>query len=181
MSAASNILGVWHQTQKATQACQAEGFLIIFSVTSSFFWTSCLTIHLYLIIMNKNHLISHSKKMFIFHAISWGLPLALAFIALGCDVIGPSPSLNENKTYIKLTTGGWCWIKNFDDDEMKTVAWTMMTWKFWELSSYLLITVLCLTIFLKLHCKVRKGSVSVPLIVHQDCRHYTWRKNSKDC
>ncbi|XP_028413145.1 G-protein coupled receptor 157-like [Dendronephthya gigantea] len=155
LSAASNISGVWHQTQTATPACQIEGFIIIFSMTSSFFWTSCLTIHLYLIIMNKNHLISTSKKMFIFHAVGWGLPLILAFIALGGNALGPSPALNKNESYIKLTTGGWCWIKDFHDDR-KTLAWTMMTSKFWELSSYLLITVLCLTIFLTLRFKIQE-------------------------
>ncbi len=136
-----------------SDACKAGAFLIIFATTASFFWTSCLAIHLYLIIMNKSHLVSPAKKMLIFHTVSWGLPLLFAIVAASCGALGHSPSLSKSETYIKLTTGGWCWIRHFDDRN-KTIAWTLMTSKFWELSAYLLITVLCWLILIQLRLKV---------------------------
>jgi G protein-coupled receptor 157 len=102
--------------------------------------------------MNKSHLVSHKKKMLIFHITSWGLPLLFGSVALGCNALGPSPE-NKKESYIKLTTGGWCWIRDFHNKK-KNIAWTMMTSKIWELSSYLLITVLCILIFIQLRFKV---------------------------
>ncbi|CAB4035287.1 G- coupled receptor 157-like [Paramuricea clavata] len=153
IAACSNVVSVWIPARSDTAACKTGGFLIIFATTSSFFWTSCLAIHLYLIIMNKSHLVSHKKKMLIFHIVSWGLPLLFGSVALGCKALGPSPE-NKNESLIKLTTGGWCWIRDFHDKK-KNIAWTMMTSKIWELSSYLLITVLCILIFIQLRFKIK--------------------------
>lgn len=155
VAATSNVVSVWLPMAKTpTPGCRAGGFLTIFASTASFFWTSCLAIYLYLTIMNRNHLISQKKKMLIFHGISWGLPLFFACLALGCNALGPAPIFkHKNETYLKLTTGGWCWIKQFEN-KSETIAWTMMTSKLWELISYLLITVLCCAILVQLRWKV---------------------------
>ena len=157
MAAVSNVVSVWlpkPMDTKPTPACKAGAFLIIFAATASFFWTSCLTIYLYLIVINKNHLISQRKKMLIPHALCWGLPLFFASLALGCKALGPAPILkHKNETCTRLTTGGWCWIKEFEN-KADTIAWTMMTSKLWELTSYLLIIILYIAIFVQLHWKV---------------------------
>lgn len=154
ISAFASVLGVWFPSNKA--GCKVEGFFIIFSTTASYFWTSCLAIHLFLLTTNKLGSVGMRHLMASFHVVSWGLPLILASVALGAGALGPSPYLTSPKVqkYIKLTTGGWCWIKDFGDKD-KTVAWTLMTSKFWELGSYLLITVLCWTIFFRLRSQVR--------------------------
>lgn len=151
LSAFSSVLGVWFPSSKA--GCKAEGFFIIFSTTASFFWTSCLVIHLFLITINK---VGVRYLMASFHVVSWGLPLILAFVALGAGALGRAPWFpsKSKAKYISLTTGGWCWIKNFQD-KGTTIAWTLMTSKVWELASYLLITVLCWLIFCLLRFRVR--------------------------
>ena len=153
MAAGSNISSLWFDALHVSHTCKAGAFLIIFASTASFFWTTCLAIHLYLIIMNKGDLISETAKMLLFHAVSWGLPLLFSVVALSCNALGHAPDLSETETYIKLTTGGWCWIKTYKDKK-KTIAWTMMTSKIWELVSYLLITILCLLILRQIHLKV---------------------------
>ena len=153
LAAASNISSLWFAALHVGHACKAGAFLIIFASTASFFWTSCLAIHLYLILMNKGDLISETAKMLLFHAVSWGLPLLFSAVALGCDALGQAPFLSKTETYIKLTTGGWCWIRK-SEDKRKTIAWTMMTSKIWELVSYLLITILCLLMLRQIRLKV---------------------------
>jgi hypothetical protein len=154
LAAGSNISSLWFAALRVSHACKAQAFLIIFASTASFFWTSCLAIHLYLIITGRSQVISEKTKMLLFHAVSWGLPLLFSCVALGCHALGHAPYLNEEEKYIKLTTGGWCWIKKFDHKN-EIIIWTMMTSKFWELASYFLITVLCWMILIQLRLKVR--------------------------
>lgn len=157
LSACSSVIGVW--VQSTGKSCKTEAFLIIFSSTASFFWTSCLAIHLFLVTVNNNDMSESRKRTFGFCTVSWGLPLFFSIVALGCGALGPSPSLSRSKMYIKLTTGGWCWIKQFKH-KSDTIVWTLMTSKLWELASYLLIVVLCLLILRQLRFKVRKTYVT---------------------
>ncbi|XP_046856500.1 G-protein coupled receptor 157-like [Xenia sp. Carnegie-2017] len=164
LAASSNVTSVWFP-QEAPPGCKASAFVIIFASTSSFLWTSCLALHLYLIIMDKNNITARRYKMLIFHLISWSIPLVLASIALGSDALGPSPIFSKSESNVKLTTGGWCWIRDFHD-KSKTIAWTMMTSKVWELASYCLITFLCCAILIQLRRNIRTAcSVSDETLV----------------
>ena len=173
LAAGSNISSLWSAALHVGHACKAGAFLIIFASTASFFWTTCLAIHLYLILISKGDLISETAKMLLFHAVSWGLPLLFSAVALGCDALGQVPSFSKTETYIKLTTGGWCWIKKFEDKK-KTIAWTMMTSKIWELVSYLLITVLCLLILKQIRLRV-KATDSIDEETLAEARQVEWR------
>lgn len=153
ISAGTSIIGVWFSRSTGT-GCEAEGFLIIFSTTASFFWTACLAIHLFLVMVNQTGLVGSRKVILAFHFVSWGLPLLFSVMALSCGALGPSPFLSTSKRYVKLTTGGWCWIKHFED-KSKTIAWTLMTSKLWEITSYFIITVVYWVILCQLRLKVR--------------------------
>jgi len=83
----------WMVADRAS--CKIEAFVEQLFPLSTAFWALCIAITMYRLIVLK----TSSETLYkIFHVISWGIPLLLAFVALGADMYGPA--------------GNWCWISN---------------------------------------------------------------------
>lgn len=95
--------------------CIAQSFLGIYFPVSSFLWTDCIALYVYLIISSltrRSYLLRSYKKLFRgFHLVSWGVPLICAFAVLISKHAGRS-SNTETKE--------WCWIKSAEDDDEDT-------------------------------------------------------------
>lgn len=92
--------------------CIAQSFLGIYFPVSSFLWTDCIALYVYLIISSltrRSYLLRSYRNLFRgFHLASWGVPLICALAVLMSKHAGRS-SNTETKE--------WCWIKSAEDDD----------------------------------------------------------------
>jgi len=86
------------------QFCVLIRALLQFFIVSSFFWTTCIAIHMYRAI---NHLPQYKALYASFHIFSWGVPLVLTVIELLGDMI------------VRAEGAPWCNLK------------TQPEWIFW--------------------------------------------------
>eukprot|EP01133_Synstelium_polycarpum_P019135 gene19135-22916_t len=65
-------------------ACDLQGMGLLFFLTSSYFWTACISISLFLVFFTTQHDLNYLMKYY--HYISWGFPLLATLVSLKFDV-----------------------------------------------------------------------------------------------
>lgn len=136
----TNAVGALHYMQGAP--CHAQAFFTIVWSMSFILWSTCLAVYLYVSIVQDN-IVRARRLMVLFHMLCWGLPLLMAVVALQQKALGSSSS---------TSTVGWCWINVSPQsppgwrcgDAM--MLWMMLTMKFWESLSYIVIPTLYILI-----------------------------------
>ena len=66
---------------------------------SSFLWTDCIAVFIFVFISNRD-----SLPFWVFHAVSWGIPAIQVAVVAAFGM--------EGFYGLGGTTGGWCWIRN---------------------------------------------------------------------
>ena len=138
-------------------SCVFQSFITTTSSMMSFFWTSCMALYLYAVLIKSNYELS-KRIIFAFHCISWPVPLLICIAASFEGKLGKSC----------IGTANWCWIKDdcgnsnetnvtnlSDTSQSKAVFWMLLTGKFWEITSYILIIIIYACIYKHVH-KQRK-------------------------
>ena len=129
-------------------ACVFQSFVTTASSMMSFFWTSCMALYLYVVLIKVDNELA-KRIVFSFHCISWPFPLLMTLTALLAHKLGHG-----------CDTAGWCWIKeenchstnsNSTAPEYEDVIWMLMTGKLWEILSYIIIIVIYARIFINVH------------------------------
>ena len=118
--------------------CEIQSFITTTSSMCSFLWTIILAVYFHMVIVNKQTIIK--KKMFtLFNVIAWGLPLTITIPLLAMGHLGYSP----------FATSNWCYIKDSESTHKSRTLIIMLilvAGKFWELLSYIVVTVLYISI-----------------------------------
>ncbi|NWY42718.1 GP157 protein, partial [Sylvia atricapilla] len=132
LSALSYFYGVLRDFQSTSWDCVLQGALSTFANTSSFFWTMAIALYLYLSIVRGSA--AGSALLWAFHAVSWGVPLAITVAAVALRKIGYDAS---------NVSVGWCWV---DLDAEDRLLWMLLTGKAWEMLAYVTLPVLYILI-----------------------------------
>lgn len=103
-----------------------------------------LALYFHLVIVNKQT-VSKKKLFILFNFIAWGIPLIITIPLLATRNLGYSP----------LATSNWCFIKDsqFSAPQSKTLTTILffVAGKFWEILSYIVVTVLYISITFSIH------------------------------
>ncbi|NXQ61061.1 GP157 protein, partial [Anthoscopus minutus] len=132
LSAVSYFYGVLQDFQRTSWDCVLQGALSTFANTSSFFWTMAIALYLYLSIVRGSP--TGTGLLCCFHAVSWGVPLAITVAAVALKKIGYDAS---------NVSVGWCWV---DLDAEDRLLWMLLTGKVWEILAYVTLPVLYILI-----------------------------------
>ncbi|XP_039583455.1 G-protein coupled receptor 157 [Passer montanus] len=132
LSALSYFYGVLRDFQGTSWDCVLQGALSTFANTSSFFWTMAIALYLYLSIVRGSP--AGPALLWGFHAVSWGVPLAITVAAVALRKIGYDAS---------NVSVGWCWVNLEAEDRL---LWMLLTGKAWEILAYVTLPVLYLLI-----------------------------------
>ncbi|NXF26632.1 GP157 protein, partial [Rhodinocichla rosea] len=132
LSALSYFYGVLRDFQGTSWDCVLQGALSTFANTSSFFWTMAIALYLYLSIVRGSP--AGQGLLWGFHAVSWGVPLAITVAAVALRKIGYDAS---------NVSVGWCWV-NLDAEDR--LLWMLLAGKLWEILAYVTLPVLYLLI-----------------------------------
>ncbi|NXM56682.1 GP157 protein, partial [Illadopsis cleaveri] len=132
LSALSYFYGVLRDFQSTSWDCVLQGALSTFANTSSFFWTMAIALYLYLTIVRGSP--AGSGLLWGFHAVSWGVPLAITVAAVALRKIGYDAS---------NVSVGWCWV---DLDAEDRLLWMLLAGKVWEILAYVTLPVLYILI-----------------------------------
>ncbi|XP_056364133.1 G-protein coupled receptor 157 [Oenanthe melanoleuca] len=132
LSALSYFYGVLRDFQHSSWDCVLQGALSTFANTSSFFWTMAIALYLYLSIVRGSP--AGSGWLWGFHAVSWGVPLAITVAAVALRKIGYDAS---------NVSVGWCWVDLEAEDRL---LWMLLTGKLWEILAYVTLPVLYILI-----------------------------------
>ncbi|MBZ3873833.1 putative G-protein coupled receptor 157 [Sciurus carolinensis] len=134
LSAASYFYGVLQDFSGPSWDCVLQGALSTFANTSSFFWTVAIALYLYLSIVHAARGPQTDRLLWAFHAVSWGVPLAITVAAVSLKKIGYDAS---------DVSVGWCWI---DLEAKDHVLWMLLTGKLWEMLAYVMLPLLYLLV-----------------------------------
>ncbi|XP_012518066.1 PREDICTED: probable G-protein coupled receptor 157 isoform X2 [Propithecus coquereli] len=134
LSAASYFYGVLQDFAGPSWDCVLQGALSTFANTSSFFWTVAIALYLYLSIVRAARGPRTDRLFWIFHVVSWGVPLAITVAAVALKKIGYDAS---------DVSVGWCWIDLGAEDR---VLWMLLTGKLWEMLAYVTLPLLYLLV-----------------------------------
>ncbi|XP_068454552.1 solute carrier family 2, facilitated glucose transporter member 5 isoform X4 [Clinocottus analis] len=145
LSAVSYAYGVWRVFRTDSLDCVAQGAISTFANTSSFFWTVAIAVYLYLFIVRSSQRVADSL-VWLFHLVSWGVPLAITVAAVCLNKIGYDAS---------EVSVGWCWVSIHAPDR---VLWMLLTGKIWEFLAYLTLPVLY--ILIKRHIHIAHAALS---------------------
>ncbi|NXC57253.1 GP157 protein, partial [Aleadryas rufinucha] len=132
LSALSYFYGVLQDFERTSWDCVLQGALSTFANTSSFFWTMAIALYLYLTIVRGSP--TGAGLLWCFHAVSWGVPLAITVAAVALKKIGYDAS---------NVSVGWCWV-NLDAEDR--LLWMLLTGKVWEILAYVTLPVLYILI-----------------------------------
>ncbi|XP_045402168.1 G-protein coupled receptor 157 [Lemur catta] len=134
LSAASYFYGVLQDFAGPSWDCVLQGALSTFANTSSFFWTVAIALYLYLSIVHAARGPRTDRLLWVFHVVSWGVPLAITMAAVALKKIGYDAS---------DVSVGWCWIDLQAEDR---VLWMLLTGKLWEMLAYVTLPLLYLLV-----------------------------------
>ena len=142
-------------------SCKFQSFVTTTSSMISFFWTSCMALYLYAVSIKANSDLG-KRIIFVFHCISWPVPLLISLVALLAHKLG------EGCHY--TGTADWCWIEEScvssnetrtTSQHYNTVAWMLLTGKFWEIISYIVIVFVYARIFMYVRKQRKLVRISV--------------------
>ncbi len=148
ISAVGYIVGssnyIHHYNRNSTQSCEtfqklctAQAAVTTWSSLVSFCWTAILAIYFVLIIIFKRVRVA-SKLMVFFNVIAWCGPLLIVIPLLAFNKLG----------YAHFAASNWCFVKTDPNrniplsDDWQTIMITMVAGKFWEILSYIVVTIL---------------------------------------
>ncbi|XP_004385193.1 G-protein coupled receptor 157 [Trichechus manatus latirostris] len=134
LSAASYFYGVLQDFSGSSWDCVLQGALSTFANTSSFFWTVAIALYLYLSIVRTARRPRSDRLLWVFHIVSWGVPLAITAVAVSLKKIGYDAS---------DVSVGWCWINLEAEDR---TLWMLLTGKLWEILAYITLPVIYILI-----------------------------------
>ncbi|XP_008830158.1 G-protein coupled receptor 157 [Nannospalax galili] len=134
LSASSYFYGVLRDFAGSSWDCVLQGALSTFANTSSFFWTVAIALYLYLSIVRSTRGPGSDRLLWVFHVVSWGVPLVITVAAVALKKIGYDAS---------DVSVGWCWI---DLEAKDHVLWMLLTGKLWEMLAYILLPLLYLLV-----------------------------------
>ncbi|XP_003928094.3 G-protein coupled receptor 157 isoform X1 [Saimiri boliviensis] len=134
LSAASYFYGVLQDFAGPSWDCVLQGALSTFANTSSFFWTVAIALYLYLSIVRAARGPRTDRLLWVFHVVSWGVPLVITVAAVALKKIGYDAS---------DVSVGWCWIDLAAEDHL---LWMLLTGKLWEMLAYVLLPLLYLLV-----------------------------------
>ena len=107
-----------------------------------------MALYLYAVSIKANSDLG-KRIIYVFHCISWAVPLLISLVALLAHKLG------EGCHY--TGTADWCWIEEScvssnetrtNSQHYETVAWMLLTGKFWEIISYIIIIFVYARIFM---------------------------------
>lgn len=119
--------------------CEIQSFITTTSSLCSFLWTTLLAVYFHVVIVNKQTVFS--KKAFVLcNLFAWGLPLIITIPLLIRRKLGYTPYAASN----------WCFIKDTEfkplTDKPEIIGLILVAGKFWEITCYVLVTVLYISI-----------------------------------
>ncbi|XP_067037983.1 G-protein coupled receptor 157-like isoform X1 [Acropora muricata] len=128
-----NTVGLYNPaTSDSKLTCKLQATLTVVAVLSSFLWTVNLSLYFYMTICKKISTAAEKRMMTLFHVTAWGFPITIAVFAYGLHGVGYTRD---------MVSSGWCWIST-DKPWWQVVLWMSLTGKAWEISAYIVISVL---------------------------------------
>lgn len=162
-----NLVGV---LTRSRTVCLVQSIVVTFSSLSSFVWTVFMAVYLYYS-CSERKFISRGFLFCIFHVIGWGLPFIITCIASYEAKLGYNAD---------IVTSGWCWV-SVRLSWKQQVEWMLATGKFWELLSYVIISVLYFLVNRSLRRKVSHFKKTFKFLsflrIHCNFRHTSHMEN----
>ena len=125
--------------------CKAQSFVTTTSSLCSFLWTMFLAVYFHVVIVNKQTLVLGKKTFVLINLISWGGPLIITIPLLADNRLG----------YTQFSTANWCFVKDTPDSSLTTrwllIVLVLVAGKFWEILSYIVVTILYISISISLY------------------------------
>lgn len=119
--------------------CVGQATVTSYSSLVSFLWTVILAIYFFLIIVFKRVQVA-SNLMILYNIIAWGGPLAIVIPLLALGRLG----------YSHFAASNWCYVKDAQNkalsEDFETTVVILVAGKFWEILSYILVSVLYIVI-----------------------------------
>ena len=126
-----------------SNVCTAQAAVTTWSSNVSFYWTVILAFYFFLIIVFKRIKLA-SRLMVVYNIIAWLVPLIIVIPLLAYNKLG----------YAHYAASNWCFVNTKTVvDKMDTLV-ILAAGKFWEILSYILVTVL----YVLIYCAMRKVS-----------------------
>lgn len=169
LTAVGYLIGVICGSKSNRRICIAQSFVTTMSSMMSFFWTCGLALYLNAVSRAPSGE-SGRQVILVFHALSWPVPVIISLTALFASVLGDSPAV----------TTGWCWIRtdncSLDNSNCtgplshgKSVLWMLLTGKFWEVISYIVIIIAYARIWY--HVRRQRQQVSTNKNINHSIAH----------
>ena len=140
-----------------TDICVAQASFTSWSSIASFCWTVILAVYFSLVIVyKKSHLAA--RLMPLYNLIAWGAPALIIIPLAATGKLGFTP----------YATSNWCYVKDTDYNiSLKSNTMTVFTifiaGKFWEIISYIIVTIIYIQIILH----ISKVSFLIIIMLHQ--------------
>ena len=124
--------------------CEIQSFITTTSSLCSFLWTTLLAVYFHVVIVNKQTVFS-KKALALCNLFAWGLPLVITIPLVISRKLG----------YIPYAASNWCFIKDTDSlplrDKPEVIGLILVAGKFWEITCYILVTVLYISIAISIN------------------------------
>ena len=115
--------------------CMGQATVTTYSSLVSFLWTVILAFYFFLIIVFKRVKVA-SQLMILYNVIAWGAPLLIVVPLLGFKKLG----------YAHYAASNWCYVRGNPhsplDHDWEAILLILVAGKFWEILSYIVVTVL---------------------------------------
>lgn len=133
--------------------CQVQAVLSVYFNFAFLCWIVSFIVFLFVIIVRDN-IRAALKYIFVFHLLSWGLPLVLALVTWQLDIIPERSQISSlgGINHYSRATVGWCWIGEYPTyPEQLTCAdarlfWMLVSGRGWEIVSYVVMPLLVVLI-----------------------------------
>lgn len=120
-----------------SQVCVGQATVTSYSSLVSFLWTVILALYFFLIIIFKRVKVA-ANLMICYNIVAWGGPLAVVIPLLALGKLG----------YSHFAASNWCYVKEHKalSNDFETIVIIFVAGKFWEILSYILVSVLYIVI-----------------------------------
>lgn len=129
------------------KVCVGQAAVTTYSSLVSFLWTVILALYFFLIIVFKR-VKAASRLMVFYNIVAWGCPFLVVVPLLAFDMLG----------YAHFAASNWCFVANKpNQSEWERAGIVLVAGKFWEIASYVIVTVLYVVITVKIGKVSRVG------------------------
>ena len=141
-----------HKSHVYCQVCVFQAFVTIFGVISSIFWTVCVCIHFFILVMYRNPKRA-SRIAYVYYVIAWLVPLGISLWLLFHNWLGFEPTYSTVNCAIRTQCvpnhHPYQYNTRIDERNWNRIIGALFGLKIWQALALLIIPCLYITTKLK--------------------------------